>query len=161
MGILHAVYGAGATCAPLVSTQFAQLHRWSFGYLVHVGLALMSAAGCAGGKSVLEQAEVDRTILTSSSPAAAPDPAASSDAMTIRNAVSSANLDMLGAEPLAWANADTGSHGRITAIAGRQEGGVACRSFTVSRQAFDGIAMYWGDACLGQGGQWLMKAFES
>ena len=43
MGILHAVYGAGATCAPLVSTQFAQLRRWSFGYLVHIGLALMSA----------------------------------------------------------------------------------------------------------------------
>ncbi|PIL22933.1 MFS general substrate transporter [Ganoderma sinense ZZ0214-1] len=43
MGILHAVYGAGATCAPLVSTQFAQLPCWSFGYLVHIGLALMSA----------------------------------------------------------------------------------------------------------------------
>ena len=43
MGILHAVYGVGATCAPLVSTQFAQLRRWSFGYLVHIGLALMSA----------------------------------------------------------------------------------------------------------------------
>ncbi|KAM5538630.1 hypothetical protein V8D89_007659 [Ganoderma adspersum] len=43
MGILYAVYGADATRAPLVSTQFAQLRRWSFGYLVHIGLALMSA----------------------------------------------------------------------------------------------------------------------
>ncbi|PIL35311.1 MFS general substrate transporter [Ganoderma sinense ZZ0214-1] len=42
MSVMHAIYGVGATCAPLVSTQFAQLQRWSFGYIVHVGLALAS-----------------------------------------------------------------------------------------------------------------------
>ena len=40
MGIMHAVYGIGAMCAPLVSTQFASLPRWSFVYLVHIGLAV-------------------------------------------------------------------------------------------------------------------------
>ncbi|PIL23351.1 MFS general substrate transporter [Ganoderma sinense ZZ0214-1] len=44
MGVMHAIYGVGAMCAPLISTQFAQLRRWSFGYLVHVGLVLMNAA---------------------------------------------------------------------------------------------------------------------
>lgn len=37
---MHAVYGAGAMFAPLVSTQFARLPHWSFVYLVHVGLAV-------------------------------------------------------------------------------------------------------------------------
>ncbi|KAJ3563562.1 hypothetical protein NP233_g8859 [Leucocoprinus birnbaumii] len=40
MGVLHAAYGAGAFVAPLVATQFAQLQRWSFHYIVSLGIAL-------------------------------------------------------------------------------------------------------------------------
>ncbi|GLB45221.1 putative related to tetracycline resistance proteins [Lyophyllum shimeji] len=40
MGLLHAVYGAGALCSPLVATQFAQLRHWSFQYLVSLGLSI-------------------------------------------------------------------------------------------------------------------------
>ncbi|KAG6908937.1 hypothetical protein DXG01_002716 [Tephrocybe rancida] len=40
MGVLHAVYGAGALCAPLVATQFAQQKRWSFHFLASLGLAV-------------------------------------------------------------------------------------------------------------------------
>ncbi|KAK7044701.1 MFS domain-containing protein [Favolaschia claudopus] len=40
MGMLHASYGAGALSSPLIATQFAQLHHWSFHYLVSLGLAL-------------------------------------------------------------------------------------------------------------------------
>jgi len=40
MGILHAAYGAGALCAPLVATQFAQLPHWSYHYLVSLGIAI-------------------------------------------------------------------------------------------------------------------------
>ncbi|KAI0064423.1 MFS general substrate transporter [Artomyces pyxidatus] len=43
MGFLHASYGAGALAAPLVATQFAQLHRWSFHYLVSLGISLSNA----------------------------------------------------------------------------------------------------------------------
>jgi hypothetical protein len=60
MGLLHAAYGeqitncvdgsncsqkhflslgAGALAAPLAATQFAQLNRWSFHYLVSLGIA--------------------------------------------------------------------------------------------------------------------------
>ncbi|GLB45227.1 putative MFS general substrate transporter [Lyophyllum shimeji] len=42
MGLLHAVYGAGALCSPLVATQFAQLTRWSFQYLVSLGLSIVN-----------------------------------------------------------------------------------------------------------------------
>ncbi|KAG8931616.1 hypothetical protein FRC02_002438 [Tulasnella sp. 418] len=40
MGILHASYGLGAVVAPLVATQFAQLPRWSFHFLISMGLAI-------------------------------------------------------------------------------------------------------------------------
>ncbi|KAF8234579.1 MFS general substrate transporter [Tricholoma matsutake] len=40
MGFLHAAYGAGALCAPIVATQFAQARRWSFHYLVSLGIAI-------------------------------------------------------------------------------------------------------------------------
>jgi hypothetical protein len=58
MGMLHAAYGAlsskrtlngrlnlclsgaGALASPLVATQFAQLRRWSFLYLVSLGIAV-------------------------------------------------------------------------------------------------------------------------
>ncbi|KAG2156825.1 MFS general substrate transporter [Suillus bovinus] len=42
MGILHAVYGAGALSSPLVATQFAQLPHWSFHYLCSLGIALIN-----------------------------------------------------------------------------------------------------------------------
>ncbi|KAI5897112.1 MFS general substrate transporter [Schizophyllum commune H4-8] len=53
MGMLHAAYGPcgaqpspglGAFAAPLVSTQFAQMHRWSFHYLTSMGVALANMA---------------------------------------------------------------------------------------------------------------------
>ncbi|QRV93944.1 major facilitator superfamily transporter [Ceratobasidium sp. AG-Ba] len=40
MGILQAGYGAGACVAPLIATQFASRPRWSFYYLVSLGLAV-------------------------------------------------------------------------------------------------------------------------
>ncbi|KAF8714701.1 tetracycline resistance protein, partial [Rhizoctonia solani] len=42
MGLLHAVYGAGAFVSPLVATQFAQSTRWSFHYLISLGLAIIN-----------------------------------------------------------------------------------------------------------------------
>ncbi|KAA1469643.1 MFS general substrate transporter [Dentipellis sp. KUC8613] len=42
LGLVHCAYGTGALAAPLVSTQFAQLPRWSFHYLVSLGVACMN-----------------------------------------------------------------------------------------------------------------------
>ncbi|KAI3602528.1 hypothetical protein WG66_009312 [Moniliophthora roreri] len=44
MGILHAIYGVGALCAPLVATQFAQLEHWSFHFLFSLGFAVINVA---------------------------------------------------------------------------------------------------------------------
>ncbi|KAJ7033673.1 MFS general substrate transporter [Mycena alexandri] len=45
MGMLHASYGAGALCSPLVATRFAQMDHWSFHYLVSLGIAVINAPG--------------------------------------------------------------------------------------------------------------------
>ncbi|KAI0322837.1 MFS general substrate transporter [Amylostereum chailletii] len=47
MGVLHAVYGAGALASPLVATQFAQLPHWSFHYLCSLGVALSNTIALA------------------------------------------------------------------------------------------------------------------
>ncbi|KAG8773969.1 hypothetical protein FRC12_002212 [Ceratobasidium sp. 428] len=47
MGILQAGYGAGACAAPLVATQFATRPRWSFYYLVSLGLAVTNTINLA------------------------------------------------------------------------------------------------------------------
>ncbi|KAH7910276.1 MFS general substrate transporter [Hygrophoropsis aurantiaca] len=42
MGFLMACYGAGALSSPIAATHFAQVSRWSFHYLVSLGLALFN-----------------------------------------------------------------------------------------------------------------------
>ncbi|KAI0269986.1 MFS general substrate transporter [Gloeopeniophorella convolvens] len=44
LGIVHSVYGLGAFAAPLLATHFAQLPRWSFQYLVSIGIGLINTA---------------------------------------------------------------------------------------------------------------------
>ncbi|KAF9528584.1 major facilitator superfamily domain-containing protein [Crepidotus variabilis] len=43
MGILHAAYGLGAFASPFIATQFAQLPRWSFHFLVSLGMAVFNS----------------------------------------------------------------------------------------------------------------------
>ena len=40
LGLGHSLFGAGALVAPLISTQFSQIPRWSFYYLVLLGAVL-------------------------------------------------------------------------------------------------------------------------
>ena len=47
-----------------------------------------------------------------------------SDEATIRNAVSSADPEQAKLQPLAWANADTGSRGAISSMLEKKENGV-------------------------------------
>lgn len=97
--------------------------------------------------------------ISPSNPTATSDTEVWSDEMTIRNAVSSANLPELGDEPLAWANADTGSQGAITRIEEIERKGLRCRKFVASRESFEGVALFAGEACLQANGLWLMREF--
>lgn len=122
---------------------------------------VLPLAACAGGFD-MKKAEVDPTILTSSTsaqPQSPIDAMRQSDEVTIRNAVSSADLEQLSGQPLAWANPETGSRGAISAIAETRESGRICRSFTTSRESFDGVALFKGETCMAEAGVWRMLAF--
>ena len=123
--------------------------------------ALLSACG-SGGFS-LEKAEVDRTYYTSSvsAPRTSAEVERLSDESTIRNAVTSADIETLGDAPLSWANAETGASGRITAIVETRGKGTLCRSFSASRESFDGVGMYKGETCMVASGAWRMQSFEA
>lgn len=112
--------------------------------------------------SALEEAAVDRSLTTAS--IAKPDPAVSaetlSDSNTVRNAVSAADIGRIDSAPLAWANADTGASGTITAIQESRAGSQVCRSFKTSRQRFDGVALYAGEACTKGQGEWTLTRFS-
>lgn len=128
-----------------------------------LALVVLPLAACGAGGFSLEQAEVDRTILTSSTTASASpfDQDRASDEATIRNAVSSADIQELGGKAVPWANSDTGSRGSITELAESEDNGQLCRRFTASRESFDGVALFKGEVCLAGAGAWRMQDFKA
>jgi surface antigen len=129
-------------------------------HLVAILAPLLALAGCGGGFG-LSQVEADHSLVTSSVDNQAASDTELSDRVTIRNAVTSANLAELKGTPISWANADTGSQGLISAVGEYQEQGRKCRRFQVSRESFSGVALYRGDVCLETGGNWSLRAFEA
>jgi hypothetical protein len=123
--------------------------------------AALVLQGCATHGIESAAADVDQATQTGALPAGqAADPTRVSDEATIRNAVSAADPEQAKISPLAWANADTGSRGAISELMEREEGGVLCRQFKASREAFDGVAVFEGDACKGDRGTWYMRDFK-
>ncbi|TIX02377.1 MAG: hypothetical protein E5V57_22320 [Mesorhizobium sp.] len=150
---------------PFDSRQWSLIASASAQAAVKVAIVLVALplAACGAGGFSLEQAEVDRTILTSSTPAAASaiDQDRASDQATIRNAVSSADIQELGGQAVPWANSDTGSRGSITELAESRDNGQLCRRFTASRESFDGVALFKGEVCLAGAGAWRMQGFKA
>ena len=126
--------------------------------------ALLALPACASGGFSMKKAEIDRSLYTSDIPADARKPADAlrlSDEVTIRNAVSSADLDTLGGAPVAWANSASGARGSITGLAEYKESNLLCRRFTTTRESFDGVLLFKGEACMVTSGAWKMTAFDA
>lgn len=122
-------------------------------------LAALPLAGCTiSGRGTQDALD---SVATGSiaKPVPAEEPDQLSDSRTVRNAVSSANISASETQPLAWANADTGASGLITGIHQFREGSRICRSFKTSRQRFDGVAQYVGEACTHGEGEWRLTQF--
>ena len=120
---------------------------------------LMLASCMGGSMGFLDPTPVDRTLTTGSIQTRnAPD--SISDELTVRNAVSSADLTKLGTTPLPWANSSTGSAGVIRDVSETHEGPVLCRDFSTSRHSYDGIANFIGKTCLIGNGQWQLLNFQ-
>lgn len=136
------------------------MRRFSQGGLLLLMLAL--SAGCAARGITLDTIAQDRSITTGSTGSAEqPDETTIADESTIRNAVTSADLESLpvGGE-LAWNNSRTGSRGRVTEIEEYREAGRPCRRFQTTRESFDGVSLYSGEACLLSGSDWTLLYFR-
>ena len=126
-----------------------------------LAVVALSLSACSSGFD-LSKSDVDQLAHTGSLPASGQpaDPVRSSDETTIRNAVSAADPEAAQVQPLAWANADTGSRGAISNLTEKTEGSTLCRQFTASRESFDGVALYSGDACKSERGVWYLRNFK-
>lgn len=139
-----------------------QKNSWSPSRLSLRALALglcVFGTGCSI-TSITEKAVDSKLVTAAISPQtmATGDTQKVSDEVTVRNAVSS--IDPNPGQQIPWANADTGSRGAITALIERRENDTLCRSFTTTRESFDGVALYRGKACMDGGGTWQMMAFS-
>ena len=133
--------------------------------LIALLLALCLAGGCGTGGFGLGKADIDRTIVTGDIGAAgaamAADPDQSSDEMTVRNAVSSADIELMKGAPIPWANAETGTRGAISSLVEERGADTLCRRFVTSRERFDGVALFKGKACMVAPGAWTIKDFSA
>lgn len=87
-------------------------------------------------------------------------PDAVSDEVTVRNAVSSADISKPGAVTIPWANTSTGSAGVIGSIQEENNGSYVCRRFTTTRHSYRGIANFEGKVCLVGSGEWQVINFK-
>lgn len=116
--------------------------------------------GCTSGAFDLfdTSAKVDRSLSTST--IAKPTQESVSDEVTVRNAVSSADLSKVSGAALPWANTATGSAGVVSNIREANVSGIVCRGFTTTRHSYEGIARFNGQACMADSGEWLLTSFQ-
>ncbi|HTO32930.1 MAG TPA: RT0821/Lpp0805 family surface protein [Pararhizobium sp.] len=116
-------------------------------------------SGCmSAGLDLAGGQDVDRNVSTGSVPPVTTEEN-NSDAITVRNAVSSADMSRIGTNPIPWANSTSGSAGVISSIAEEQVNGTTCRRFTTTRHSYQGIAKFDGNTCLLGDGQWYLTSF--
>jgi surface antigen len=123
-------------------------------------VACLCLTGCTSSLDLFGGDKVDRSISTGTVPSKPTTGAALSDEVTVRNAVTSADLSKVSANPVPWANTSTGSAGVVSTIREDKNQGHICRAFTTTRHSYDGIAMFSGQACMTNEGDWLLTAFD-
>nr|WP_255696162.1 RT0821/Lpp0805 family surface protein [Shinella sp. NM-101] len=102
---------------------------------------------------------VDKTVRTSTVSNGNADRL--TDEITVRNAVSSADLTRTAGGPIPWANSASGSAGVISRIAENQDSvGRPCRDFVTTKHSYQGIASFTGRTCMGNTGEWMLLAFD-
>ncbi|WP_438749763.1 RT0821/Lpp0805 family surface protein [Pararhizobium sp. O133] len=127
--------------------------------LVALCLSAGLLSGCmSAGLDLAGGQDIDRSVSTSSVPSVTTEEN-NSDAITVRNAVSSADVSKIGTTPIPWANSTSGSAGVISSIAEQQVNGTTCRRFTTTRHSYQGIAKFDGNTCLLGNGQWYLTSF--
>lgn len=138
---------------------------------VAIGLVCLAITGCSmTGKALEDVATTNSISMAEPTPSIAVDPFAPRggndggetdrliDEDTIRLAVTTADIDRLEGGSLPWASAATGSSGAITGIVQTEQSGQTCRSFSATRNAYDGSSLYQGEVCLDPRSGWWTRA---
>ncbi|WP_394344598.1 RT0821/Lpp0805 family surface protein [Aliirhizobium smilacinae] len=121
----------------------------------------LSLAGCTSSMDLFGgSSKVDRSLATGTVAGAPQSDTSLSDEATVRNAVTSADLAKMGASPLPWANAATGSAGVVSVIHEDNAQGRVCRAFKTTRHSYEGIAVFAGQTCMTGSGDWMVTAFD-
>ncbi|WP_026187347.1 RT0821/Lpp0805 family surface protein [Ensifer sp. BR816] len=121
-------------------------------------LTVFALPGCmGGGLDLFGGSSVDRSVATGTVPVAKTSDGLS-DAVAVRNAVSSAEITE-GGSAIPWANATSGSAGVISSIEEDSASGVLCRRFITTRHSFEGIAKFDGRTCRLENGEWYLTSF--
>ncbi|MBD9371295.1 hypothetical protein IB238_01400 [Rhizobium sp. ARZ01] len=124
-----------------------------------LALCLAPLSGCMSGLDFASEMSVDKAVKTSAVPGARLDN--TSDAVTVRNAVSSADLDRNAGNPIPWANTVSGSAGVVSSVSElNDEAGRTCRDFTTTLHSYSGVANYDGRTCVGGDGIWALTRFD-
>lgn len=113
--------------------------------LSFLGRALAIAAlatclhGCGSGMQGVLGSGIDSVLKTGSTPAPqVTDPNGPAILMALTQ----------NPEPgVEWENAEEGSRGKISSVDRKEENGVPCLAFQSTRESFDGIHLYEGEAC--------------
>ena len=121
------------------------------------GLLALALGGCVVAGPNAAPAPVSAADTADNS--AIPDLERLSDRRTVRNAVSAADIEA-AAKSYPWANPQTGTNGVISALQEVRNGSRICRTFQTSRQRFDGVALYNGEACTTGAGEWALVRFD-
>ncbi|KAA6204453.1 MAG: hypothetical protein DU429_08035 [Candidatus Tokpelaia sp.] len=105
-----------------------------------------------GGGEKLAAATVDNSLITGSIKRSAPapvDPQSAPDNAVILAKFVTLEQQNGHRKSLAWENTATGSRGIISALGqpGKGKAAGTCRLFQTTRESFDGIGLYKGEAC--------------
>lgn len=119
----------------------------------------VTLTGCMSGLDLFSDSKVDTSLRTST--ISNGNAERLTDEITVRNAVSSADLARAGGSPIPWANSASGSAGVISTIAeNRDTAGRTCRDFVTTKHSYQGIANFTGRTCMSNSGEWLLLAFD-
>ena len=119
-------------------------------------------SGCFGmGDDMAGFDSADKKLTTASVQSAYAAPSDTvSDEITVRNAVSSADISKPVGITIPWANTSTGSAGVINSIREENNGSYVCRLFSTTRHSYRGISNYEGKTCLVGSGEWQLITFK-
>lgn len=120
-------------------------------------LALVLGGCVSGGK---EPGAAASPAFTGSIPVSSAKPRGVSDGDAVLAAVSASTASGTGVTGIPWANAATGTTGVVSQLVEIAAAGRTCRIFQTSRHSYDGITLYFGEACRTPGSPWRLIEFR-